>query len=133
MVDRVSTEVRSRIMASVQTKNTGPELAVRRIVHGLRYRFRLHRKDLPGSPDLVLPGHRKVIFVHGCYWHGHRCKWGRLPKSRLDYWASKIATNQARDARNRLDLRRAGWKVLTIWECEIKNLVSTFSNVLSPI
>ena len=107
-------------MASVQTKNTGPELAVRRIVHGLRYRFRLHRKDLPGSPDLVLPGHRKVIFVHGCYWHGHRCKWGRLPKSRLDYWASKIATNQARDARNRLDLRRAGWKVLTIWQCELR-------------
>ena len=107
-------------MASVLTKNTGPELAVRRIVHRLGYRFRLHRKDLPGSPDLALPGRRKVIFVHGCYWHGHGCKWGRLPKSRLDYWTSKIANNRARDARNRTDLRRAGWKVHTVWQCELR-------------
>ncbi|NQV48254.1 MAG: DNA mismatch endonuclease Vsr [Rhodospirillaceae bacterium] len=120
MVDRVSPEIRAKIMASVRTKNTGPELAVRRIVHGLGYRFRLHRKDLPGSPDLVLPGRRKVIFVHGCYWHGHGCRWGRLPRSRLEYWTSKIEGNQARDKRNRRDLRRAGWKALSVWQCELR-------------
>jgi len=109
-------------MQSVGTKDTGPEVAVRRLLHGLGYRYRLHRRDLPGSPDIVFPGRRKVIFVHGCYWHGHGCSKGKLPKSRLDYWEPKIARNRQRDAEKEAALRKAGWDVLTLWQCEVKDL-----------
>lgn len=118
MADNRTPEQRRRIMQSVQTRNTGPELSVRRILFNLGYRYRLHRRDLPGSPDIVFPGRRKVIFVHGCYWHGHGCAKGRLPKSRLEYWGPKIEANRARDKRNRRDLKATGWSALTVWQCE---------------
>ena len=122
MVDRVSAKRRSAIMARVKTKNTGPELAVRRLLHGFGYRFRLHRSDLPGSPDLAFPGRKKVVFVHGCFWHGHNCRWGRLPKSKLRYWAPKIESNRARDRANASALRRSGWRMSVVWQCELKKL-----------
>jgi DNA mismatch endonuclease (patch repair protein) len=120
MADHVSADVRRRIMESVQTKDTGPEMLVRRMLHALGYRYRLHRKDLPGSPDLVFPRLKKVVFVHGCFWHGHGCQWGRLPQSNLDYWRPKIEANRERDARNVKALGQAGWRVLTIWQCELR-------------
>lgn len=113
--------VRSAIMRAVKSKDTGPELMVRRAVHALGMRFRLHRKDLPGCPDLVLPRHRTVIFVHGCFWHGHSCKRGaRMPATNADYWREKIQRNEARDEDNARRLREAGWDVITVWECETK-------------
>jgi len=109
-------------MARVKGKDTKPELTVRRLAHALGYRFRLHRKDLPGTPDLAFPGRRKAIFVHGCFWHGHDCARGsRKPKTRADYWAAKIARNRARDAETRARLDALGWEALTLWECELKD------------
>jgi len=120
-MDRVSETVRSRIMASVGTRNTGPELAVRSLVHRLGFRYSLARDDLPGRPDLAFVRLRKVIFVHGCFWHGHRCKLGRLPKTRISYWGPKIAANKARDARQARRLKREHWGVLTVWQCQLKS------------
>ena len=111
-MDTRSPEQRRRIMQAVGTKNTGPEMKVRRILHALGLRFRLHRKDLPGKPDIVLPRHRKVIFVHGCFWHAHGCAKGQPPKSRPDYWLPKLARN--------VQLESLGWQVLVLWQCEIK-------------
>jgi DNA mismatch endonuclease (patch repair protein) len=108
-------------MSRVHSKNTQPELAVRRVVHGMGYRYRLHSKNLAGSPDLVLPRHKKLIFVHGCFWHRHACTAATLPKSNRVYWELKQNRNAARDRKNAQALRRSGWKVLIIWECEIKN------------
>ncbi len=109
-------------MALVQSRNTLPERIVRRLVHAMGYRYRLHRRDLPGTPDLVFPGRRKVIFVHGCFWHRHaNCALARLPKTRVDFWLPKLAANAERDARNARALRRLGWGILTIWECQLGN------------
>ena len=119
-MDRVTKAVRSKIMASVHTRDTGAEKAVRSIVHRLGYRYSLARRDLPGKPDLVFVSRRKVIFVHGCFWHGHPCRYGRLPKSRLDYWKPKIAVNKARDRRQANGLRKAGWSVMIVWQCQLK-------------
>ena len=105
-------------MASIRQMNTAPEMAVRRGLHGMGYRYGLHRRDLPGRPDLVFASRRKVIFVHGCFWHGHNCRKGRLPTSRVDYWREKIETNRARDAKNVGDLEAKGWDVYIVWECE---------------
>ncbi len=111
--------VRSRIMRAVRRTNTGPELIVRQILHRLGLRFRLHRTDLAGSPDVVLPKHRSVVFVHGCFWHRHaECRKATTPKTRIDFWREKFDANVARDARNEEQLRLDGWEVLTIWECE---------------
>jgi DNA mismatch endonuclease (patch repair protein) len=122
LVDKFSPEFRSRIMARVRGKNTSPELTVRKIVHGLGYRFRLHRRDLPGIPDIVLPRHRKIIFVHGCFWHGHPyCKRSGRPKSNVIFWKRKIRENIARDQKTLKGLHLLGWRPLIIWECEIKN------------
>lgn len=108
-------------MRAVRSKNTTPELKLRRLLHGAGYRFRLHRKDLPGSPDLIFPRRRAVVFVHGCFWHGHDCKRGsRAPKSNADYWTAKIARNVARDARNLEALDALKWRVAIVWECELK-------------
>lgn len=116
-----ASELRSRIMRAVKGQDTRPELAVRRMVHGLGYRYRLHRKDLPGKPDLAFPGRRKVIFVHGCFWHGHECARGaRQPKSNVDYWRRKIGRNAARDREAQRSLRAEGWRTLVVWECELK-------------
>ncbi|MGY6627344.1 MAG: very short patch repair endonuclease [Oceanicaulis sp.] len=113
---------RSAVMAAVKGRGTKPEMIVRRLAHGLGYRFRLHRKDLPGKPDLTFPGRRAVIFVHGCFWHGHDCPRGaRQPKQNAAYWTVKIARNKERDAANAAALSQAGWRVLTVWECEMKD------------
>lgn len=122
MADVFTPEQRSRVMARVKGKNTTPELTVRRALHALGARFRLHRKDLPGAPDIVLPGRRLAIFVHGCFWHGHDCARGsRVPKANRDYWVAKVARNRARDATSTVALEADGWRVETIWECEIKD------------
>lgn len=116
-------EQRSRTMRAVKGVDTAPEMTVRRIAHRMGFRFRLHRKDLPGKPDLVFPRLRKVIFVHGCFWHGHDCARGaRPPRTNVEYWRSKIARNSARDAASMRALKVAGWRASVIWECELKNL-----------
>lgn len=113
-------EVRSRTMRAVRSRDTGPEMVVRRLAHGMGYRYRLHRKDLPGAPDLAFPSRRKAVFVHGCFWHWHDCPRGdRMPKSNRDYWTRKLSRNRARDAEHGIRLRGMGWDVLTIWECQI--------------
>jgi DNA mismatch endonuclease (patch repair protein) len=108
-------------MQSVKTKDTGPELAVRRALFAAGYRFRLHRRDLPGSPDIVLPGRKKAIFVHGCFWHGHGCAKGQASKSHLEYWQPKLEANKARDARNIREINALGWETLTVWQCELSD------------
>ena len=109
-------------MSKIRSVNTKPELTVRRIAHSLGYRFRLHRKDLPGSPDVVFPSRRAAIFVHGCYWHSHGCKRGGVgPKSNTSYWSPKLAKTQERDADHRAKLEAMGWSVLTLWECEVEH------------
>lgn len=123
LVDTRTRDQRSRIMASVHQRNTGPELAVRRLLFASGYRFRIHRRDLPGTPDVVFPSRRAVIFVHGCFWHGHDCPKGRLPKSRQNYWQTKINANRKRDAENVQALASACWKVLVVWQCELQNQV----------
>lgn len=112
---------RSTNMRAIRSKGMRPELAVRRLVHKLGYRFRLHRNDLPGKPDLVFVSRRKVIFVHGCYWHCHSCKLAHTPKSNTAYWGPKLQRNRARDKKNLRSLRRQGWIPFVIWECELKN------------
>lgn len=111
-------------MSRVRGRDTKPEMLVRRLTHGMGYRYRLHRRGLPGSPDLVFPSRMKVIFVHGCFWHQHLdpgCKLARLPKSKLDFWGPKLETNRERDERNLVLLAELGWDVLVIWECQTKN------------
>jgi DNA mismatch endonuclease (patch repair protein) len=118
--DVLTREQRSRCMSRIRAKHTRPELVIRRLVHTLGYRFRLHRRDLPGTPDLVFPRHRKVILVHGCFWHRHWCRLGRPePKQNAGFWERKLRGNVERDRRNLLELRRQGWKVLTLWECQL--------------
>lgn len=125
MTDIVDSKQRSVLMAGIRSRNTAPELAVRRIAHRMGLRFRLHRKDIPGCPDLVFPKHRLVIFVHGCFWHRHQgCKYAYTPKSRIEFWAKKFASNVARDARQEAALKALGWQVLVIWECETKDEVA---------
>lgn len=121
MVDTLTPAARSQRMSRIRGKHTAPELFVRRLVHALGYRFRLHRKGMPGSPDLVFPGRKKIVFVHGCYWHGHECKWGKLPKSNVEFWQDKVLKNRARDARNVADLQMSGWAVYVVWQCETKD------------
>ena len=120
-MDRITAEQRSRVMSRVRGKNTSPELVVRKIAHALGLRFRLHRKDLPGSPDLVFPKRRAVVFVHGCFWHQHSgCSRATMPQSRTDFWGSKLTRNVERDRNAIAALKAAGWTVAVIWECETK-------------
>ena len=122
MTDIVDPKRRSEMMANVRSRNTAPELAVRRIAHRMGLRFRLHRKDLPGRPDLVFPRHRLAVFVHGCFWHRHEgCRHASMPKSRTAIWAEKFAANVQRDARQQTALRSLGWRILVVWECETKD------------
>ncbi len=122
MTDNRTVESRGVLMGRIGGKNTVPELTVRRLLHGLGYRFRLHRKALPGTPDIVFPGRRKAIFVHGCFWHGHGCSIGRPPKSRLDYWLPKLEANKLRDQAKRAELAAIGWKTFIVWQCQIKQI-----------
>lgn len=124
MTDTRSPEQRRRIMQAVKSKDTGPEWAVRRVLFAKGYRYRLYPKTLPGRPDVAFPARKKAIFVHGCYWHGHGCAKGRLPKSRLDYWGPKIEENKRRDARKIAELEAMGWRTTVVWECEIKDMAS---------
>ena len=114
-------EKRSAVMRRVRGRDTTPEMTVRRALTRLGARYRLHRKDLPGNPDVVLPGRKLALFVHGCFWHGHDCARGaRVPKQNRDYWVAKVERNRQRDARSRAALEALGWRVETIWECELK-------------
>jgi DNA mismatch endonuclease (patch repair protein) len=123
MVDSLDQAARSALMSRVRGKNTRPEMIVRKLVFAAGYRYRLHVRKLPGSPDLVFPSRKKVIFVHGCFWHRHdNCAASRIPKSRVDFWSDKLNGNKARDERNREGLTAAGWQVLVIWECELDDL-----------
>ena len=120
MVDVFTKEKRREIMANVKSRDTKPEKIVRSLVHRMGFRFSLHRKDLPGKPDIVLPRHGKVIFVHGCFWHGHNnCRKATIPATNTAFWAEKIAKNKVRDTKAKRQLRQAGWQVLVVWECEI--------------
>jgi DNA mismatch endonuclease (patch repair protein) len=122
MADTLTREQRSQRMALVRGRDTKPELVVRSIAHRLGYRFRLHRRDLPGTPDLVFPRLHRVVFVHGCFWHRHaRCSLARLPKSRHEFWTPKLEGNRERDAKKIAALRRAGWKTLVVWECQLRD------------
>lgn len=124
-MDNVSPEKRSWTMAQVKGRNTGPEKAVRSLLHRMGYRFRLQRADLPGKPDIVLPKHRTVIFVHGCFWHRHTgCKRASMPAANSDYWKRKFERNVTRDAQNRIALESGGWRVLVVWECELRDLTA---------
>lgn len=122
MVDVHTREQRSRNMSAIRNRDTKPELMVRSIAHRLGYRFRLHRRDLPGVPDLVFPRLKKAILVHGCYWHMHHCRWGCVtPKTNSEFWHIKRTGNVDRDRANLKALKRLGWDVLTVWECEVRN------------
>lgn len=120
-MDTLTPQERSERMSKVRSADTRLEMSIRRLIHGMGYRYRLHRKDLPGKPDLVFPSRKKVIFVHGCFWHRHGdpgCKLARLPKSRLDFWLPKLTANAERDAKIQARLEDLGWGVMTVWECE---------------
>ena len=122
-MDVLTPEQRQRCMASISGKNTKPELIVRKLLYSLGYRYRLHSSSLPGKPDLVFPGKRKVIFIHGCFWHRHDCKKGNsMPSKNSDFWQKKLTNNASRDNRNISELKKLGWEVLVIWECQIKDL-----------
>ena len=124
MTDTLTPEQRSRNMAAIRSKNTGPEMKVRRALHALGYRYRLHGPGLPGHPDLVFPRFNTVVFVHGCFWHMHRCPHGRRsPSSNVEFWETKRVGNMERDRRNRRALKADGWNVFTIWECETRDAV----------
>jgi DNA mismatch endonuclease (patch repair protein) len=120
-MDTLTPEKRSRLMGKIRDKDTKPEWIVRRLVHSMGFRFRLHRKDLPGGPDLVFPAMSKVIFVHGCFWHRHRCRLTTTPKTNVRFWNTKFSENVLRDKKNIRRLKRAGWAVLVIWECQTRN------------
>lgn len=123
-MDTLSAERRSENMRRIKSKDTGPEMLVRRMLHAMGYRYRLHVKGLPGTPDVVFRSRRKAIFVQGCYWHGHDdplCKRGRPPKSNLTYWSEKLRRNQERDASNLASLSAMGWKTLVVWECSLQD------------
>lgn len=139
MSDTLTTNQRSRRMALIRSQDSKPEMLVRRLLHSLGYRYRLHDHCLPGTPDIVFKGRRKVVFVHGCYWHRHvdgRCSSGlRVPKSRADYWIAKFARNVDRDRRNQETLRQSGWDFLIVWECQLKDhesLQSVLQGYLGP-
>ena len=122
VTDVFSSQKRSAVMRTVKGRDTGPEKTIRRLLTGLGARYRLHRKDLPGNPDIVMPGRRLAVFVHGCFWHGHDCARGaRVPQQNRDYWLAKVSRNRARDAASTAALQTAGWRVETIWECEMKD------------
>lgn len=132
MTDTLTKKERSKRMSLIHDKDTKPEMLVRRMVYGLGFRYRLHVKSLPGKPDLVFKGRRKVIFVHGCFWHRHEnCKLARLPKSKINFWTSKLEANKARDEKNLHQLQQQGWGTMVIWECELDDTEKLKRRVLN--
>lgn len=132
--DPFTPEKRSEIMRAVKGRDTKPEVALRKALFALGLRYRLIVKDLPGKPDLVFPRYKTVIFVHGCFWHGHDCKRGaRIPKTNTTYWVEKIARNKARDQNNAAELKKLGWRVITVWECELKELGPVAARVAAEV
>jgi DNA mismatch endonuclease, patch repair protein len=132
-VDRIDKQRRSWNMSRIKSRDTAPEMLVRSMLHAMGYRFRLHHRALPGRPDIVLPKYRIALFVHGCFWHRHGCKFSYNPKSRVTFWERKFSQNMKRDRRAVQDLRTLGWKVLTVWECQVKSpsaLAKRMRNVL---
>jgi DNA mismatch endonuclease (patch repair protein) len=130
VTDKLSPERRSANMRNIRSKHTSPEMTVRRLVHAMGFRYRLHVPELPGKPDLVFPRLRKIIEVHGCFWHQHQgCIDSRVPTSRVEYWRPKLAGNVGRDRKNQSDLKKMGWKVLTLWECDIKESTKLISRI----
>jgi DNA mismatch endonuclease (patch repair protein) len=125
MADRITPEQRSAIMASIRSKDTCPEITVRRALHAMGFRFRLHVRSLPGCPDIVLPKYSLALQVRGCFWHLHRCRKGRLPQTNKGFWLPKLEGNRARDIENDRKLRRLGWRVRTIWECELSRMTAS--------
>jgi DNA mismatch endonuclease (patch repair protein) len=133
MTDVHTPEQRRRNMSAIKGKNTRPEMVVRTLLHSMGYRYRLHRKDLPGKPDIVLAKHRIAIFVNGCFWHRHECRWGTVtPKTRPEFWAEKRASNVVRDEKKNSALEKCGWKVVTVWECETRDN-ETLLQALKPL
>ena len=131
MADTLSKEARSALMSRIRGKDTKPEIVVRRTLHSLGYRYRLHAKELPGSPDIVMRPRKKAIFVHGCFWHAHEgCGIARIPKTRAEFWENKFGRNRARDLRNTRMLVDEGWRVLTIWECQTRKGIDALPAVL---
>lgn len=120
MADPLTEEERSWVMSQVKNKDTKPEVRVRSMLHRMGYRFRLHRRGLPGAPDIVLPRHEKIIFVHGCFWHSHNCPRGKRPSTRTKFWNAKLDANVERDRENQEALEEQGWKILVVWGCELK-------------
>lgn len=131
MVDNRTQESRSALMSRIRGKNTAPELSIRRYLHARGYRYRLHARDLPGTPDIVFPSRRKVVFVNGCFWHGHGCRIGKLPKSRQEFWVPKLERNRAKDARNIRELESKGWSVFTVWQCELRSVEKVGETLVS--
>jgi len=130
-MDTLTPDQRSERMGRIRSKDTKPELRVRRLVHSLGYRYRLHRSDLPGKPDLVFPSRQKVVFVHGCFWHRHAgCPNTRLPKSNLDFWKPKLEANRKRDIKHKRQLTRLGWQYLVIWECEVRDMEALAARIV---
>jgi DNA mismatch endonuclease, patch repair protein len=122
LIDIVAPEVRSRMMASIRARDTRPEMLVRRHLHGLGFRYRLSPRDMPGKPDLVLPRYRAVVFVHGCFWHGHDgCRFATVPATRTEFWMAKISANKRRDVTSEEKLRALGWRVAVVWECALRS------------
>lgn len=130
LADTLSPSERSERMSRVRGKDSAPEMKLRRLVHGMGFRYRLHVRELPGKPDLVFPSKRAVIFMHGCFWHRHEaCKLARLPKSKLDFWRTKLEANKERDLLHKRQLRELGWRVLVVWECEMSNIQQVATRV----
>jgi len=133
MTDVFSPEKRSAVMRQVKGKNTKPEMQVRRLLTRMGLRYRLHRQDLPGKPDIVMPSRKLAIFVHGCFWHGHDCARGaRVPKANRDYWLGKVARNRTRDVDHTAALEAQGWRVLTVWECALKDEAKLEAEIRDP-
>ena len=127
MTDIVDQATRSRMMSGIKGKNTKPELIIRKSLHAKGFRFRLHVRDLPGKPDLVFPKYGAVLFVNGCFWHGHGCKYFKVPGTRTEFWFEKISSNRERDERNTALLITAGWRVFTVWECAVRSAIASHS------
>lgn len=130
LVDIVDAVTRSRMMSGIKGKNTSPELIIRKALHARGFRFRIHTAHLPGKPDLILPKYKAAIFVHGCFWHGHDCRYFKTPKTRTEFWMSKIEKNKSRDEIQVVKLNEAGWRTLIIWECAIRKMKSENSTTL---